>query len=146
MHFEAYAQKGNEFINLVSKFLEIHDRNRAGRIVRSVLHVLRDRLTIEESLHFIAQLPVALKGVYVDGWAVPSKHNHPNTLDDFLDMILIEDNKTAWKDFSNSEEVLEAVIAVFKSFSCYVSQEEMERIMHVLPPYLKVFIKESLTV
>ncbi len=145
LNFETYALKGNEFISLVSQFLEIHDRNRSARIARCVLHALRDRLTVEESLHFIAQLPMALKGVYVDGWSVPSKHNHPKSLEDFLDLVLTEDGKTAWKDFSSAEEVLEAVVAVFKALSCYLTNGEMEKIITVLPPYLKAFVKECLT-
>lgn len=144
LHFESYVNKGNEFLNRVTGFLEIHNRDRAEHATRSVLHALRDRLTMEESLHLIAQLPVALKGVYVDGWAVPSKHNHPHTLEDFLDLVLLEDSKSSWKSFSNTNDVLEALVAVFKAMSCYISNSEMEKVLVILPHYLNVLIKESL--
>ena len=58
-------------------------RNQSYSALRSVLHALRDRLPLEESIHFSAQLPLLLKGVYFDGWnpeALPIKMNK----DEFL--------------------------------------------------------------
>jgi len=42
------------------------------------LHTLRDRLTVEASAHFAAQLPDLIRGVYYAGWnpsAVPQKYD-----------------------------------------------------------------------
>jgi len=47
--------------------------NAGGRIVRSVFHVLRDMLSTEESLQLIAQLPMALKSLYMDGTTTNQK-------------------------------------------------------------------------
>jgi uncharacterized protein (DUF2267 family) len=67
LDFEKYAAKGNEFVRLVAEDLQVsHDR--AGRIIRAVFHALRNRLNHEESFQLLAQLPMVLKGVYVDGW------------------------------------------------------------------------------
>jgi uncharacterized protein (DUF2267 family) len=67
MDFETYAKEGKAFINLVCEELEI-PVDKANRVVRAILHALRNRLTHEESFELLAQLPVSLKGVYVDGW------------------------------------------------------------------------------
>ncbi len=68
LDFEKYAAKGNEFINKLAEHLNDPDnRDRAGRILRSVLRALRNRLTVEESLQLISQLPMAIKAVYVEG-------------------------------------------------------------------------------
>lgn len=58
-------------------------RNQSYAALRTVLHLLRDRLPVEESAHFAAQLPTIVRGVYFDGWdpaIVPVKLNR----DDFL--------------------------------------------------------------
>lgn len=58
-------------------------RNQSYLALRTVLHLLRDRLPIEESVHFAAQLPVLVRGVYFEGWdpsVVPIKLNR----EDFL--------------------------------------------------------------
>ncbi|WP_428965540.1 DUF2267 domain-containing protein [Micromonospora fluostatini] len=58
-------------------------RNQSYAALRTVLHLLRDRLPVQESAEFAAQLPVLVRGIYFDGWRpsdVPIKLNR----DDFL--------------------------------------------------------------
>ncbi|MEU5791354.1 DUF2267 domain-containing protein [Micromonospora purpureochromogenes] len=58
-------------------------RNQSYAALRTVLHLLRDRMSVQESAEFAAQLPVLLRGIYFDGWqpdSVPIKLNR----DDFL--------------------------------------------------------------
>ncbi|BCL17142.1 DUF2267 domain-containing protein [Micromonospora sagamiensis] len=58
-------------------------RNQSFAALRTVLHLLRDRMPVQESVEFSAQLPVMVRGVYFDGWDpsnVPVKLNR----DDFL--------------------------------------------------------------
>ena len=44
------------------------DRHSAYGALRAVLHTLRDRLTIDESAQFAAQLPMLVRGMYYEGW------------------------------------------------------------------------------
>ncbi|MEU7929501.1 DUF2267 domain-containing protein [Micromonospora sp. NPDC049801] len=58
-------------------------RNQSYAALRTVLHLLRDRLAVGESVEFAQQLPVLVRGIYFDGWNpsdVPIKLNR----DDFL--------------------------------------------------------------
>lgn len=58
-------------------------RNQSYAALRTVLHLLRDRMPVQESVEFSAQLPVLVRGVYFDGWNpadVPIKLNR----EDFL--------------------------------------------------------------
>lgn len=43
-------------------------RNLSYAALRAVLHTLRDRLIVEETAHFAAQLPMLIRGVYYTGW------------------------------------------------------------------------------
>jgi uncharacterized protein (DUF2267 family) len=43
-------------------------RNHSYAALRAVLHTLRDRLIVEETAHFAAQLPMLIRGVYYTGW------------------------------------------------------------------------------
>jgi uncharacterized protein (DUF2267 family) len=58
-------------------------RNQSYAALRTVLHLLRDRLPVQEGVEFAAQLPVLVRGIYFEGWdpsVVPIKLNR----DDFL--------------------------------------------------------------
>ncbi|MER7894039.1 DUF2267 domain-containing protein [Micromonospora sp. NPDC048909] len=75
--------------NLILKDIESaygwpkEQRNQSYAALRTVLHLLRDRLPVQESVEFAQQLPVLVRGIYFDGWSpsdVPIKLNR----DDFL--------------------------------------------------------------
>jgi uncharacterized protein (DUF2267 family) len=61
-------------------------RNQSYNALRGVLHALRDRLTVEETAHFAAQLPMLIRGLYYDGWE-PSRVPKKMHRDDFLNQI-----------------------------------------------------------
>jgi uncharacterized protein (DUF2267 family) len=140
-NFEKYASKANEFVNTVAEDLKM-PKEKTGRIIRAVFHALRNRISHEESFQLIAQLPMALKGVYVDGWKFDKGFNRISHVKDFLDEVRQEDGELAGYDFGNDEKAKHAVTAVFKALSYFVSEGEMEDIIATIPKELKVLIKK----
>ena len=141
--FEKYAAKGNEFLQLVAQDLEI-PREKAERIVRVVLHALRNRLSHEESFQLMAQLPMVLKAVYVDGWKFSKEFKRISNVEDFLDEIRKEDKNMAGYDLGNNSKARTVVAAVFKAMNYFVSEGEMNDMEAVLPQELSTVIKETL--
>ena len=137
--------KGNEFVRLVAEELEV-PLDKAGRIIRAVFHALRNWLSHEESFQLLAQLPMALKGVYVDGWKFDKVFNHLSHINDFLDEVRQEDVGLAGYDFGSNSKAGVAVASVFNALNYFVSEEEMNDIIDVMPTELKQFIKESMAV
>ena len=143
INYEKYAVMGNEVVHLVTDELSI-PKDKAGRIIRAVFHSLRNRLTHEESFQLLAQLPMSLKGVYVDGWKFSKDFNRITHIADFLEEVRKEDGKLAEFDFGDLPNTKTAVAAVFKALKYFVSDGEMQDIMDVLPAALKKFVKQSL--
>jgi uncharacterized protein (DUF2267 family) len=56
------------WLNEVAEELQWMDERRIYAALRAVLHALRDRLTLEEAVHFGAQLPTFIRGCYYEGW------------------------------------------------------------------------------
>lgn len=57
-----------EWLNLLQDDLGWHDRGRAYRLLREVLHAIRDFLTVSEAAALSAQLPLLVRGIFFDGW------------------------------------------------------------------------------
>lgn len=134
LDFNKYAQKGNEMVNrLAVKLGDEKDVHRAARILRSVLRALRNHLTVEESMQLLAQLPMALKGVYVDGWKFNGPQVRIHTMNDFAAEVIKEEGNISWRDFSMPEEIIAAIRAVWETLAEYVSEGELEDIAGVMP-------------
>jgi uncharacterized protein (DUF2267 family) len=119
LEFEKYAMKGNEFINLLAHRLGDTDRDRAARILRSVFRALRKHLTVEESMELLSHLPMALKGVYVDGWKITGNHTFLDAMN-LPEEIVREDGMFSNQDFQTEEDAVQALMAVIEMIGvCY---------------------------
>jgi uncharacterized protein (DUF2267 family) len=58
--------------------------------LRSVLHALRDRLTPEQAVHFGAQLPILVRGIYYEGWHLSQSPTKDRQIDEFLARVAAE--------------------------------------------------------
>lgn len=143
---ENYAAKGNALLNELAVELGIPgNKKAAARVLRSVLHALRDRITVEESLQLLAQLPMAIKAIYVDGWSLKNSHKYTRTIDQFLFDVIRNDGIAALDDFSLSREEATVVVErVFYVLSRHVSRGEFNDIIAVLPAEIKTLVQESI--
>jgi len=141
LDFNQYAAKGNAYVNRVAETLQVQ-RDQAARIVRSVLHALRNRLSHEESFQLIAQLPMALKAVYVDGWKHSDSYLRIRRPEEFLDEIRKEDDGMAGYDFGNNQRAALATAAVFNVLFETISDGEAKSLLSTLPESLKLWIQQ----
>lgn len=108
-----------------------NDRERAFHGMRAVLHALRDRLTIEETAHLAAQLPLLLRGIYYEGWHPAHKPLKERSKEEFLAHI-----RKAF-EFDETADPEEITRAVFKVMARHVTAGEIEDVKHVLPAEIR---------
>ncbi|SHI77768.1 Uncharacterized conserved protein, DUF2267 family [Arenibacter nanhaiticus] len=146
LQFNQYANEGTAFLRDYSQEMELStDMDRAGRILTATLHALRDIIPMEESLQFMAQLPMFLKAVYVNGWSLKKKGPKIKHLPEFIDLVREYDGSMAAYDFDYSNEMAEAYISTtFIYLSKYVSMGELLDIRDTLPKELKPLIPSKL--
>ena len=141
LNFNQYAAEGNTFIKQYAKEIGLSENpESAGRILSSILHGLRSIISVEESLQFIAQLPMFLKAVYVNGWTIKAKRERVKNVEEFIDLIRSLDGKTSLYDFESDEIAEDYIHATFLILRTYVSRGEMEDIKAELPKRLKGLI------
>lgn len=142
LNFNQYATEGNTFLKDYAKQMDMpDDRDKAGRIFTAIIHALRDIIPIEESMQFMAQLPMFLKAVYVNGWAIKKEKPKIKQMSEFLDLVRAHDWPAEVNDFEYSDEVAERYVnTTFIYLRKYVSLGEMEDIRDSLPKNLKSMI------
>lgn len=135
MKFEQYAAEATRFIREVADELENgYDENQALRVTRTVFHTLREMLTPEESTHLIAQLPMYMKALYVDGWKIRKEKKIRSTADFFA--CLRKNSDRPQIDFGNDEEAMQRVQNVLTVLTRHVSTGEIMDIMDQFPSEL----------
>lgn len=138
MDFFQYAGKGNQLLDEVAEQLGFPgERDLAGRILRAVLHALRDRLPTQTSLKLLAQLPFAVKALYVDGWQYHEKPERIKRVRDFIKRVVHEDFPVSHHDFQSAKDGENAVMAVFNVLKSHISKGEIEDIIATMPPELR---------
>lgn len=146
LNFNQYATEGNTFLKNYTKEMNLGDnKDKAGRILSSILHALRDIIPTEESLQLIAQFPMFLKAVYVNGWTIKRDRPKIKHMADFIDLVRKHDGPSAINDFEYSDEVAEQYIdTTFILLRQYISLGEMEDIRDGLPKDLKSMIYSNI--
>ena len=128
---ERSAEKAHVWINDVAEQLGTEDHQLAYRVLRAYLHVLRDRLPVDEAAQLAAQLPELIRGIYYEGWD-PSRT--PVKYRDFAEVL---SRVTSEAVLAGETEASLAVSACASVLRRHVSAGEVEDIRSILPEDLR---------
>ncbi len=145
MRWEKDLHKTRVFLKELAQALEVQeDTDKADRILRAVLAVLRRRVSPQEFLDFIAQLPLCIKAEAVNGWDIdkfPDKSI--KKLDDFIEAIREEDKRLAEHDLGDFQQTKELVQKLFGFLKQHISEGEIKDLAAELPEEIKEFILQA---
>jgi uncharacterized protein (DUF2267 family) len=118
--------------------LDWTSRRAALAALRAALHVLRDRLTVEQNAHLSAQLPLIVRGLYYEGWrpghaAAMSRH-----VDVYLEHIWVQLGE--WGLEADAEQVARAVYGVVAR---HIDEGEVRKVGATLPRGLRQLWEDS---
>lgn len=124
--FRRAVQKAEEWTHEVKRELGAGDLQHAWLALGTVLHALRDRLTIVEVAQLGAQLPLLVRGLYFAGWDPGPKLERDRKREKFLEEIR--------EQFPNPDVDAKAVaLAVFAVLDAHVSPGELDDVRALLP-------------
>lgn len=133
-HIAKYVEKANYIINEIAAALEYpNNTDVALHSLKAVLHALRSKLTVEDNLKLIAQLPMILKGIYVDGWTLnpqPVKIRH---ILEFIDEVRYYGGYVWNQHFPDEAVSLDTIATIFQVLQNHISEGEVLHIASVLP-------------
>lgn len=128
----------NIWLNEIMEELHTEDRQDAWQALRAALHALRDRLSVDESAHFAAQLPLIVRGAYYESWRPAGKPEKIRDLQEFLAKVQAElPNEQLHRD---PERVLRAVL---RTVSQHVTGGELDEVKQSLPLEIRRLWPES---
>lgn len=119
--FAHAAELAQQWVNELRADLGWNER-RAYRLLRAVLHALRDWLQPDEAADLAAQLPVLVRGVYFEGWRPSAPPPAERSKADFLARI-----DAAFGD-DPMDDTGAAIAAVFRLLDRHVSSGEIDQV------------------
>ena len=81
--FDHTLHEANLWLKTVAQTLHLDDQRHGYSALRASLHALRDRLPPERAVHFGAQLPMLIRGLYYEGWRLTGKPTGERSIEDF---------------------------------------------------------------
>lgn len=123
--FASSQQKTEQWLTSVKDHTNVQNEEEAYVVLRSVLHVLRDRLTVNQAVDFGAQLPILLTGVYYDGWTPNDKPLKIKSEEEFIDKIA--------RDLPQNIDPRKATLGTLDAIRERVTSGEIKNIKSELP-------------
>jgi uncharacterized protein (DUF2267 family) len=122
---ETTVQKTHEWIARIAESMHTAKRD-AWKSLRAVLQTLRDRLPADLAVHFGAQLPVLVRGLYYEGWE-PSSVPIKMSREEFLAVV---QSRMIADRVIDPVETVQNVLAITAN---HIRGGEMHKVMDALP-------------
>lgn len=134
---EKFISEQNEFMKQLSSNLgHSESEKQVERVLRATLHILRDRLSIQQSFHLLSQLPAFLKLIYFEGWKYHEKPSRVRSIDEFKEAVKDEQYHLGERDFDWNESTEKIVATVIDTLKKYISEGEISDILSDMPSEL----------
>lgn len=139
LSFEKFAQEAHEYINELARDLgHPEEKERTLIIWRSVMHTLRDRIHMGESLQVTAPLPMIMKGIYIEDWKYTEKPPRDfDTMEEFEECVKEEQRRYGEQDFPWSKSTDEIISITINSLRRYMNEGQLQHIKDQLPKDIK---------
>ncbi|MFP8488909.1 DUF2267 domain-containing protein [Gracilimonas sp. Q87] len=133
--FDQYIHETKKYINKLSSDLgHPEEEQRVFIVWRAVMHTIRDRIHMGESMDLLSALPMILKGHYTMGW----KYNETppyeyDTIEGMKIKVKALQNQYGEADFDWKLPTEDIISITIDSLRNYLSEDHMEHLRSQLP-------------
>jgi uncharacterized protein (DUF2267 family) len=136
-------QEEMHFLYQIKKELSLESTHDAVKLVASVLHALRQTLTLENATILMNQLPDFLKLAFASNWEQNEAHVPVEHLDEFVGLVMDRDQKSKRGLFKNEVQTLSVIILTLKKLHKLVDLENFEGLSNALRQELREVPSEA---
>ena len=129
--FESTYQKSMKWLKDLQELGHYADQAQAYTALHSVMHALRDRLSVDQAAHLSSQLPMLIRGMFFDGWKPSATPQPIRSVDEFFALV----NQKA--SGANNLDVPHAVASVFALLQQEIPGGEVNDVKGNLPKHLQ---------
>lgn len=145
LYFDKYAQEGNAFLNRLATDLgHSQERDRTSLLLKAVLHTLRERITMQESLHLLSQLPMFLKAAYVEQWKYQEQPENYKTKTEFLGRVERLQHSFGEREFTWNQSTEELTQIVLSHLGELITEGQVDHILSNLPEEIRDFVENAM--
>lgn len=135
---ERTVHRTYEWLAELSNLLGIEDRAEAYRTLRGFLHVIRDRVTVEEAAELAAQLPTLIRGMFYEGWVPAKTPERWRTRDAFVTRFAEQ------AGLAGPTQAAYAAAAVTRLLRHQLTQGQVEEALSMLPSEVREVLDSDL--
>ena len=130
-YLQSTIQKADEWLTDLAGRTGRDDPQKNWQMLRAVLHVLRDRVTVEQCAHLSAQLPLIVRGLYFEGWRPAGQPRPLRSRDEFV--------RAVGEELSAHPEIdpHQAIKTVLGLLAGRITRGELEKIQGMLQPEIQ---------
>jgi uncharacterized protein (DUF2267 family) len=136
--FDKTLETTHVWLNEIMKDLG-PDKQVAWKVLSTVLHKIRDRLTVNLAAHLGAQLPLLVRGVYYDQFEPSKMPNECRNREEFIAEI------AEWLSDTRPVDPDDAARSVFKVLSRHISEGQIEHVKQALPKSVRQMWEDAVT-
>ena len=129
--FESTIQKSHHWLKDLQEIGHYESEPQAYTALHSVMHALRDRLSVDQAAHLSSQLPMLIRGMFFDGWKPSATPQPIRSVDEFFALV---DQKASG---ANNLDVPHAVESVFALLEREIPGGEVNDVKGNLPKPLQ---------
>jgi uncharacterized protein (DUF2267 family) len=130
-----YVHATRDFDRFMQDFMDISSmatHHQSYAVVRAVLHVFRDHLTIGEALRFAEILPAVLRAIFVEDWHPTEMPKPFPARDDLLAEV-----KANRRDHNLAGDT--AIRDVAEALRRNVDRQRLDQVLAALPPAARAY-------
>jgi uncharacterized protein (DUF2267 family) len=134
---ERTVHKTNQWLDELAAELGVEERDEAWRILRGYLHLLRDRLTIDEGAQLAAQFTHLIRGVFYEGFDPGHQPEKIREADLFLERLADA------TELPDTEQAARAAAACTRVMANHITEGELDDVLAQLPRPIRAVLSES---
>ncbi len=135
-YFDKYVAEANTYIkDLAVELGHPEDTQQTIRLLRATLHTLRDRMSVSESLDLLSQLPMMLKGLFVEQWTYHERPPlHFEDIEGFAEAVKNEQARLGEQNFDWEEPTGDLIKIILSSLKeHYLTDGQAIHVLEQMP-------------